>query len=181
MGTKTWLARGAALAAVLALAPAVRSAEGARMEALKLSSPAFAHFGRIPARHTCDGADTSPPLRIDGVPKETKSLALVVDDPDAPRGTWVHWVVWNIDPATREIPEGGVPPKALQGRNDFGTLRYGGPCPPSGTHRYFFRLFALDAVLSLAPGAGKEALERAMAGHILGRAELVGLYARTRR
>src|SRR5574341_875714 len=146
------------------------------MDTPKLSSPAFSANGMIPPKHTCDGADTSPPLRIEGIPPGAKTLALIVDDPDAPRGTWVHWVAWNIDPATREIPENGLPKGAVQGRNDFGTEKYGGPCPPSGTHRYFFKLYALDASLGLADGATKAQLESAMKGHILGQAEFVGLY-----
>ncbi len=150
--------------------------EAARMSALTISSPAFKHNEHIPSKYTCDGADINPQILIGNVPAGTKSLALIVDDPDAPRGTWVHWVVWNIGPDTKEIKEGTVPADAHQGMNDFGQLDYGGPCPPSGTHRYFFKLYALDAVLSLGTNASKAILERAMQGHILGRAELIGLY-----
>jgi len=132
----------------------------------------------IPAKYCCDGADVSPPLSIEGAPKETKSLALIVDDPDAPVGTWVHWVVWNIGVGTREIPENAVPQGAVEGMNDFRKRKYGGPCPPSGTHRYFFKLYALDAPLPLKPGAAKAQVEEAMKGHVLAQAELIGLYRR---
>lgn len=153
-------------------------AEEKTMSELAITSPAFSHNGMIPKRYTCDGADVSPPLAIGNVPEGTKSLALIVDDPDAPAGTWVHWVVWNIEPGTREIPEHSVPPGALQGTNDFGKQKYGGPCPPSGTHRYFFKLYALNAPLALAGGARKAKVEEAMGGHLLGKAELIGLYRR---
>jgi len=148
------------------------------MSVLSITSPAFSRNGLIPDRYTCDGADVSPPLAIDGVPEKTRSLALIVDDPDAPGKTWVHWVVWNIAPATREIPENSVPAGALQGTNDFGHRKYGGPCPPSGTHRYIFKLYALDAPLTPDAGATKARIEEAMSGHIVGKAELVGLYRR---
>jgi len=148
------------------------------MSELSIASPAFPGNGLIPRQYTCDGGDRSPPLSIDGVPEKARSLALVVDDPDAPGGTWVHWVVWNIPADTREIPEGSVPPGALQGTNDFGTRKYGGPCPPSGTHRYFFKLYALDAPLTIPPGATKAQVETAMGGHLLGKAETIGRYRR---
>ncbi len=148
------------------------------MSPLSIASPAFAPNGTIPSKHTCDGRNVSPPLTIGNVPKEAKSLALIVDDPDAPRGTWVHWVVWNIPPGAGEFRENSVPPGAIQGTNDFRNRNYGGPCPPSGTHRYFFKLYALDGVPSLPPSASKADLERAMQGHILAQAELVGLYRR---
>jgi Raf kinase inhibitor-like YbhB/YbcL family protein len=148
------------------------------MDTLRIASPAFSHNGMIPSIHTCDGADVSPPLSIAGVPKGTMSLALIVDDPDAPVGTWVHWVVWNIGAGTKEIPENSVPHGALEGTNDFRKRKYGGPCPPSGTHRYFFKLYALDAPLPLKPGAAKAQVEEAMKGHVLAQAELIGLYKR---
>lgn len=148
------------------------------MGALKISSPAFAHNGSIPAKYTCDGADTNPPLRIENVSGGAKSLALIVDDPDAPAGTWVHWVVWNIPAATGEIGENSVPPGAEQGKTDFGRNVYGGPCPPSGTHRYFFKLYALNATLDLGPATTRKGLEKAMEGHVIDRAELVGVYKR---
>ncbi len=152
--------------------------EAADMSTLKISSPAFKHNEHIPAKYTCDGSDVNPNIKIGDIPPGTKSLALIVDDPDAPRGTWVHWVVWNISPDTNEIKENSVPPGASQGMNDFRKLEYGGPCPPSGTHRYFFKLYALDTILSLAKDATKATLERSMHGHILAQVELIGLYKR---
>jgi Raf kinase inhibitor-like YbhB/YbcL family protein len=152
--------------------------EAASMSTLTISSPAFKHNGHIPPKYTCDGSDVNPHLVIDNIPSGTKSLALIVDDPDAPRGTWVHWVVWNIGPETKEIKENAVPAGASQGMNDFRKQNYGGPCPPSGTHRYFFKLYALDEMLTLQKTTTKADLERAMKGHILGQMEIVGLYAR---
>jgi len=140
---------------------------------MKISSPEFSHNGRIPKRFTCQGEDISPALLIDGTPAETKTLALIVDDPDAPMGTWVHWVVFNI-PVVKEIEEATIPGK--QGINDFGRKDYGGPCPPSGTHRYFFKIYALDTELDLEDGISKEELEESMEGHILEKSELIGLY-----
>jgi len=148
------------------------------MSALKLSSQAFNPSALIPAKYTCDGQDVNPPLLIENIPAETKSLALIVDDPDAPAGTWVHWVVWNISPATSEIKEHSLPSGAQEGMTDFRRRGYGGPCPPSGTHRYFFKLYALDTMLSLSPNATKAALESSMKGRILSQAELMGLYKR---
>jgi len=143
---------------------------------MRISSPAFAENGKIPKQYTCDGQDMSPPLSIENPPANTASFALIVDDPDAPAGTWVHWVVWNIDPATREIAAAAVPKGAVQGVNDFGKKAYGGPCPPSGSHRYFFKLYALNASLTLAPGSTKADLEKAMKDHVLAKAELVGKF-----
>lgn len=148
------------------------------MGTLKLSSSAFKHNDSIPPKYTCDGADVNPPLVIENAPLNTKSLALIVDDPDAPAGNWVHWVVWNIDPTTNEIKENTVPSGALQGINDFRRHDYGGPCPPSGTHHYFFKLYALDMMLNLGQKANKAELERAMKGHIITQGELIGLYRR---
>jgi Raf kinase inhibitor-like YbhB/YbcL family protein len=148
------------------------------MNALKIYSPVFEHNGRIPSKYTCDGQDINPPLRVENIPTGAKSLALIVDDPDAPRGIWVHWVVWNIAPDTYEIKEHAIPAGAKEGMNDFRKRSYGGPCPPSGTHRYFFKLYALDATLNLNPGTDKAGLEKALKGHILGQAELIGLYER---
>ncbi len=166
----------AAVAAVLSMVGV--GAEGGSMAAFEVTSAAFSHNGTIPAKFTCDGADISPPLTIANVPEGAVSLALIVDDPDAPAGTWVHWVVWAIGAETREIPENSVPPRAVQGTNDFRRPRYGGPCPPSGTHRYFFKLYALDSFPVLKAGATKAQLEEAMKGHILAQAELIGLYGR---
>ncbi len=148
------------------------------MGAVKITSPAFKQREYLPSKYTCDGMDVNPPLTIENIPAGAKSLALIVDDPDAPRGTWVHWVVWNVDPGTMEIKERSVPTGATQGTNDFGNRDYGGPCPPSGTHRYFFKLYALDTALTLGADTTKAALEVAMKGHILAEAELIGLYKR---
>ncbi len=152
--------------------------EAGTMSTLTIASPAFKHNGSIPEKYTCDGADVNPPLLIEGVPPGAKSLALIVDDPDAPRGTWVHWVVWGMDPKTREIKENSVPAGAKQGMNDFRKRNYGGPCPPSGTHRYFFKLYALDTAPDPGPGTTKAALENAMKGHVLTEAGITGLYKR---
>ncbi len=140
-------------------------------------SSAFSHNEKIPAEYTCDGVNISPGLKISYPPENAKSLALIVDDPDAPMGTWVHWLVWNIEPTINEIPGGGLI-GGVEGITSFGSAGYGGPCPPSGTHRYFFKLYALDIFLELDKSAGKQELEQAMEGHILDRAELIGLYSR---
>lgn len=152
-----------------------------------ITSTAFMHNGAIPARHTCDGQDVSPQLEWSGVPSGTKSLALIVDDPDAPdpeapRMTWVHWVLYDMPANTDGLPEGatveGLPPGTLQGINDWHRTGYGGPCPPIGKHRYFFKLYALDIVLPDLKRPAKSALEKAMQGHVLARSELIGLYQR---
>jgi Raf kinase inhibitor-like YbhB/YbcL family protein len=145
---------------------------------MKLSSRAFKDGQSIPIRHTCDGKDSSPPLEIENVPSAAKSLVLVMDDPDSPSGTFLHWMLWNIDPGTIGIPEGMSPPRAAQGINDFGSAGYGGPCPNHGEHKYRFKLYALDATLNLKPSIKKEDLEIAMEGHICGQAELAGFYKR---
>lgn len=160
------------------VAPAAAGKEVRKMGELKITSAAFADREAIPAKYTCDGRDINPPLAWTGIPAGTKSLALIMDDPDAPVGTWVHWVVWNISPETRAIGENSVPSGALQGKNDWKRNNYGGPCPPSGTHRYFIKLYALDAVPDLGPSTVKADLERAMTGHILARGELMGTYRR---
>ncbi len=152
--------------------------EGRKMGDMKLNSLAFVDNGAIPAHYTCDGKDTNPPLRIENVPGAARSLALIVDDPDAPVGMWVHWVVWNIDPKSREIGENSVPVGAAQGKNDWRRNSYGGPCPPSGAHRYFFKLYALDTTLNLGAGTTKVDLEKAMKGHVLAQAQLIGIYKR---
>jgi Raf kinase inhibitor-like YbhB/YbcL family protein len=145
---------------------------------LKISSPVFENNRFMPAKYSCDGMDVNPPLLIENVPTNTKSLALVVDDPDAPAGTWVHWVLWNINPDTKEIKENSIPSGAKQGLNDFRQHNYRGPCPPSGTHRYFFKLYAIDTVLNLNPDSTKADLESAMKGHIIEQAQIIGLYRR---
>ena len=166
----------AAIASFFAIPGA--QAEERTMNKLQIKSPVFPHNGMIPSKFTCDGADVSPPLSMVNIPEKTRTLALIVDDPDAPAGAWVHWVVWNIGAGTKEIPEDSVPQGAIQGTNDFGKQRYGGPCPPSGTHRYYFKLYALDASLALKSGATKAQIEEAMKGHVLAQAELIGLYRR---
>ena len=153
---------------VLGLSPA----KGEEM--IKLTSPDFEHNHNIPQRFTCQGEDISPNLYISDAPAETKSLVLIVDDPDASRGNWDHWIVFNIDPKTRVIPENSIP--GVQGLNDFGRFDWGGPCPPRGTHRYFFKLYALNSMLSLSQGAKKAQVLKALEPYILEKAELVGLY-----
>lgn len=143
--------------------------------ALNITSPAFKPDGSIPSRYTCDGVDKNPALDISAVPEEAKSLVLIVEDPDAPAGTWLHWLVWDI-PITHHIKENDVP--GNQGRNDFGRNDYGGPCPPSGTHRYFFKVYALDDVLNLPEGCRRKEVEKAMRDHILAYGELMGVYKR---
>ncbi len=150
------------------------------MDMLTVDSPAFRHGDTIPSRYTCDGPNVNPPLRISQIPAATRTLALIMEDPDAPSGTWVHWVVWNIPPQLNQIPENGLPAQALQGRNSWRHMRYDGPCPPSGTHRYLFRAVALDSVLHLSRDADRADLEQAMQGHILARGEVMGTY-RSRR
>jgi Raf kinase inhibitor-like YbhB/YbcL family protein len=147
-------------------------------ENFEISSPVFENNGSIPVKYTCDGKDINPPLRVHGVPAGAKSLTMIVDDPDAPRGMWVHWVVWNIGPNTTEIGEDSVPKGAIQGINDFKKHDYGGPCPPSGTHRYFFKIYALDVVLNLGINSEKEDLVDAMKGHIIAQTQIVGTYKR---
>ncbi|MBI4987304.1 MAG: YbhB/YbcL family Raf kinase inhibitor-like protein [Rhodocyclales bacterium] len=153
--------------------------------ALSLTSPAFAHHGEIPARHTCQGADASPALFWDNLPDGTRSLALIVDDPDAPdpaapRMIWVHWVLYNLPPESRGLPEGiaasVLPAGTREGLNDWKRTGYGGPCPPIGRHRYFHKLYALDAVLPDLGRPTKLQLEKAMQGHILAQSELIGTY-----
>jgi len=145
---------------------------------MKLTSPAFSADSEIPSKYTCDGMDISPPLIIDGVPAGAKSLVLIVDDPDAPVGDWVHWLVWNIKPDTKEIAENSLPAGAVQGTTDFGKPGWGGPCPPFGIHHYQFKLYALDAELSLSQSTKKADLEKAVSPHTIDSTLLVGLYQR---
>ena len=163
------------LVMVFALANPLNIAEWG--SSMKITSPEFENNQFIPKKFTCEGEDISPAFVIEGVPGEAKSLALIVDDPDAPMGTWVHWVVFDI-PVINRIEENTIPGK--QGMNNFGRKDYGGPCPPSGTHRYFFKIYALDKMLNLNEGISKGALEKAMEGHILDKAELIGLYKKGR-
>ena len=155
--------------------------------AMTLKSPAFADGQRIPKKHTGEGQDLSPPLEWSDLPEGTKTLALLCDDPDAPRGTWDHWVLWNVPAALRKLPE-GVPNRerlpdlgdAVQGSNSWPKIGYGGPMPPPGhgTHHYHFVLYALDAAMDLKPGANKDALQKAMKGRVLAAARLIGTYSR---
>ena len=150
---------------------------------IKLTSSAFKEGQPIPATYTCKGVNISPPLEWSGVPKTARTIAIIADDPDAPSGTWVHWVLYNLPadniglvenlPATESLKAGG-----FQGKNDFGKIGYGGPCPPSGTHRYFFKIYALDAELPLKAGATKAEVEKAMEGHIVAQGQLIGTYGR---
>jgi len=174
---------GAALPAVNPAAPTIH-----------LTSPAFAEGAMIPREFTCDGADRSPPLEWSGVPQAARALVLICDDPDAPGGTWSHWVLYDLSPGITSLAQGvatdlvaTLEPKtvgkqpgltASQGKNDFGKIGYGGPCPPRGVHRYFFRLYALDQPTELAPGATRTAVFKAVAGRILAQGQLMGKYAR---
>ena len=154
---------------------------------MQLTSTAFHDGGDLPARYTCDGNNVSPPLAWSGVPANTKTLAVIVDDPDAPdprapRTVWVHWVVYNLPPSVTGLPEAAaeLPPGAKAGINDFKKVAYGGPCPPIGKHRYFFKLYALDTALPELGKAGKAQVEHAMTGHVLAQAQLIGMYQRHR-
>jgi Raf kinase inhibitor-like YbhB/YbcL family protein len=142
---------------------------------IKVSSTSFINEGLIPTKYTCEGENINPPLDLKDIPEEAKSLVLIVDDPDAPISTWVHWIVWNI-PITHHIKENEI--HGVEGLNDFQQHHYGGPCPPSGTHRYFFKVYALNALLELPTTIKKLQLERAMSEYIIGFGELIGLYKR---
>ncbi|MGX2039440.1 YbhB/YbcL family Raf kinase inhibitor-like protein [Methylocaldum sp. MU1018] len=163
--------------------------DGGQGMSMKIESSAFAHNGDIPTRFTCDGQDLSPPLSWTGVPEGVKSLALIVDDPDAPdpkapKMTWVHWVLYNIPPTSTGLPEGSaegaLPAGTAEGINDWKRTGYGGPCPPTGRHRYFHKLYALDTVLPDLHKPTKARLEKAMQGHVLAQAELIGFYWRAK-
>ncbi len=143
---------------------------------LTVRSPAFEHGKLIPRKYTCDGQEINPPLTIEGIPKEAKTLVLALDDPDAPSGTFDHWIVWNIPASTSKIAENSVPGK--EGFNSARQTGYMGPCPHSGTHRYFFKVYALDSELNLAIGSRKKDVEKAMQGHVLAKGELMGTYRR---
>jgi len=145
---------------------------------MKILSPVFNHNSVIPSLYTCDGENTNPPFVFEDVPLATQSLVLISDDPDAPAGTWVHWTLWNIPSSTKGILENNVPKGAIEGITSFGTTGYGGPCPPSGEHRYFFKLYALDTILNIGPEIDKESLEEAMKGHVIEQSEIIGLYSR---
>jgi len=176
--------RALRVAGILLAAEILLNTSGSAAMAMTLTSPAFKHDGHIPSKHTCEGDDISPSLAWDGVPERTKSLVLIVDDPDAPdpkapQRIWVHWVVYNLPPATKSLPENagkaGLPQGAVAGLNDFKKAEYGGPCPPIGRHRYFHKLYALDTTLDLK-GATKSQIEGAMKGHVVAEAELIGTY-----
>jgi Raf kinase inhibitor-like YbhB/YbcL family protein len=160
--------------AIAVATSALFAAGGAKM---KITSSAFQEGGEIPSKFSRDGGNVNPPLRFEGTPTNAKSLVLIVDDPDAPVGLFTHWLVWNIDPKITEIPEGGVPKGAAQGTNDYPNLGYGGPQPPSGTHRYYFKIFALDQTLDLRSGAKRPELDKAMSGHVIAQGQLMGRYS----
>jgi Raf kinase inhibitor-like YbhB/YbcL family protein len=172
---------------ILSVLPECKSTtqEGKNLMTIQLTSPAFSEGGTIPKIYTCDADNVSPALSWSGIPKETKSIALIVDDPDAPAGTFVHWVIYDIPPTRLDLPQGIdktgiVTDIGTQGNNDFRKLGYGGPCPPKGpAHRYFFKLYALDIKLNLKSGATKPDLEKAMRGHILAHGQLIGKYSRS--
>lgn len=146
---------------------------------MEVTSSAFKTNGQIPLRYTCDGENVNPSLKIMKIPEQAKSIALIVDDPDAPAKTWVHWIVFDIPVSGSELEiKEAQKPVGIEGTNDFGKMNYGGPCPPSGTHRYFFKAYALDKELGLNEGAAKKQVEKAMKGHILDSAELIGLYSK---
>jgi len=172
-----WLALGLML-------PITKAAEKSPIQSMEFTSSAFSEGQTIPAKYTGDGSNVSPPLKWSGTPANTKSLALIADDPDAPVGTWVHWVLFDLPSTVSELPENigksqFVQASAKQGVNDFGHLGYGGPAPPRGKpHRYFFKLYALDKELGLKPGSSKKEVERAMEGHILAEGKLIGTYQR---
>ena len=150
---------------------------------LSLNSDAFNEGGVIPSKFTCEGDDVAPPLEWNGVPENAQSLVLIVDDPDAPKMTWVHWVVYNLPPDVKGLPEGAManmlPVGTKQGLNDWNNIGYGGPCPPTGRHRYFFKLYVLDTVLKNMNSPTKAEIEAAMQGHVIAQAELVGTYKKT--
>jgi Raf kinase inhibitor-like YbhB/YbcL family protein len=156
-----------------------------KMDSLTITSTAFKHMQPIPPQYTCDGADRSPPLSWSALPPAAKSIALICDDPDAPAGTWVHWVVYDLPPTADSLQENipkidTVPGGGKQGKNDFHRIGWNGPCPPGGTHRYFFKMYALDTMLNLPAGKTKSEIEKAMKGHILAQGQLMGTYARKR-
>lgn len=145
---------------------------------MKIESTAFRNNEFIPKKYTCDGENVNPPLLVTDVPEDAKSLVLIMDDPDVPSGLWVHWTVWNIDPEITEIPENSVPGGSVEGMTGSGKKEYHGPCPPSGTHRYFFKLFALDMILDLDSSARAVDIEKEMENNIIAKAQLIGLYSR---
>jgi Raf kinase inhibitor-like YbhB/YbcL family protein len=167
----------------LVVSPGNGQMKGGQDMAITVTSASFKEGGMIPKQYTCDGKDVSPPLAWSGVPDGAKSIALICDDPDAPMGTWVHWVLFNLPPGTDGLAEGVPSSRTLEngakhGANDFRKFGYGGPCPPGGTHRYYFKVYGLDTMLDLDPGITKADLVKAMKGHILGEGQLMGRYKR---
>jgi len=152
-----------------------------KVKPLKVTSPAFENNKTIPSKYGCDGVNVNPAIQIDDVPSGAKSLALLFDDKDAPRKTYVHWILWNLDPSTKEIKENSVPEGAVQGLNDFKKNTYGGPCPPTRPHKYALIVYALDVRLNLDPKSGKAELEKAMEGHIIAQGQLMGVYKREKK
>ena len=150
--------------------------ESMNIQSIKVFSSAFESNGTIPRKYACDGKNINPPLEFEGIPEEAESLVLIMDDPDAPMKTFTHWIVWNIEPVAK-IEEDSIP--GIEGINDFRKIGYGGPCPPSGTHKYFFRIYALDKQLELKEGTSRKELESEMIGHIIAEGELMGKYSRT--
>ena len=161
--------------AIAILATIAFAAGGAKM---KISSPSFQEGGAIPDKFSKSGQNVNPALKIEGAPADAKSLLLIVEDPDAPVGLFTHWLAWNIDPKTTEIAENSVPKGAVQGTNDFPGSGYDGPQPPSGTHRYYFKIFALDRTLDVKSGAKRRDIDAAMRGHVIGQGELMGRYSK---
>lgn len=170
--------RSLPLLAVTALALHTASAQIEPEMLMTLSSAEFSEGAMIPEEYTCDGRNVSPPVQFGRIPAAAKSLALIVTDPDAPGAIFTHWLVWNIETSRSEFSAGSVPGGVSEGKNDFGNSGYGGPCPPSGVHRYYFRLYALDTTLDLPAGATRDQVEAAMKGHVLKEAQLIGKYSR---
>ena len=162
-------------------APMGFSQESGKVKSLKVTSPAFENNKTIPSKYGCDGINVSPAIRIENIPSGAKSLALLFDDKDAPRKTYVHWILWNIDPSVKEVVENSVPEGAVQGLNDFKKNTYGGPCPPTRPHKYALIIYALDVRLNLDPKSGKADLEKAMEGHIIAQGQLTGVYRREKK
>lgn len=157
--------------------PALKTKEAGLKNMINIKS-VFENNQTIPTQYTCDGENINPPLTISNIPQNTKSLVLIIDDPDAPSGIWNHWLVWNISPQTSQIEKDSTPKDATVGTNDFGNTNYDGPCPPSGAHRYFFKIFALDTILNLPSSAKRNELDNAIKNHILDKGEVIGIYTR---